>query len=262
MIQQIPLRPSTQNQSKHSNLSQVSNPITSSSSTLFPLLSCRGSHVLLVLGLTDNVKGVYSSASSTILGQSWQHFFSLSGVSQCDVWTEGEVDEDKTLWTAKLFPVVDIVNECDGRGISASYEMKDEEEEEEEGLGRGGMGGKRGKGGEVHKNQAFCFDERHLWLAYLSDPEMLSTSPTFKSAITTWKQSRRISLADILLMGDAASMHLWRQFTHTCVQQCVLDSPTFGISVPRHSTALFRLTNQLLNIIISTSHVGGTVWCH
>lgn len=59
--------------------------------------------VLICYGVTDQIKAQYGSPTASVCGQSWERFFEVSGVSPKKIWP---CEDDHSLWTAKLFPVL------------------------------------------------------------------------------------------------------------------------------------------------------------
>ena len=63
-------------------------------------------YCLIVLGLHDDVKGGFPSVKGSWLGRCWEEFFDASTLRPCDIWPRECME--KTLWTAKLFPVISL----------------------------------------------------------------------------------------------------------------------------------------------------------
>ena len=59
--------------------------------------------VVICYSIEDSIKAQLGSPAASICGQSWERFFEVSGLSEKRVWPEGE---DRSLWSAKLFPVL------------------------------------------------------------------------------------------------------------------------------------------------------------
>ena len=66
------------------------------------LEDCRHA-VVLCYSRHDSIKAQLGSPQATLCGQSWERFFEVSGLSEKRVWPEGD---DRSLWSAKLFPVL------------------------------------------------------------------------------------------------------------------------------------------------------------
>lgn len=145
-------------------------------------------YALLLLGMNDDVKLKYSCAGATICGRAWSKFFSSCGLGPCDIWSADCPDVEKTLWTAKLYPVFylssafkphrkfSILKSCDGSLIELSSSR----------------------------------DKMALmWFQHLHGSR---TDIHFIESVRNWKESVRVSLAEILAVGDAAEMRQWRRF--------------------------------------------------
>lgn len=118
-----------------------------------------GTYCLLSLHIRDNTKIHYLSESATICGMSWPAFFKAMSCTVADVWPLELPDMERTLWTAKLFPLchfnIDRHNETPSASLIACL-----------------------------LNQGVRADQ--------------------------WRASDRLSLADLLRLGDAEGMFAWR----------------------------------------------------
>lgn len=59
--------------------------------------------VLICYGVEDPIKAQYGTSGAMVCGQSWDRFFEVAGVSTKKVWPR---EDDHSLWSAKLFPVL------------------------------------------------------------------------------------------------------------------------------------------------------------
>ena len=59
--------------------------------------------VLICYGVEDPIKAQFGSSGAMVCGQSWDRFFEVAGVSPKKIWPS---DDDRSLWSAKLFPVL------------------------------------------------------------------------------------------------------------------------------------------------------------
>lgn len=61
--------------------------------------------VLLTLGVHDDIKIPFEAPGATVCGVTWQVVFESSGLSPTDIWSSSLKPDDRSLWTARLFPV-------------------------------------------------------------------------------------------------------------------------------------------------------------
>lgn len=66
--------------------------------------------VLICYGVTDQIKAQYGTPAATICGQSWDKFFEVSGVPMKKIWPS---EDDHSMWSAKLFPVLEPTDDWD-----------------------------------------------------------------------------------------------------------------------------------------------------
>ena len=151
------------------------------------------SFAFLLLGIKDDVKATYLNPSAHICGISWTEFLSKTCLTVDEIWPSITSDEDRTLWTASLFPCIDI---C--RSSSASK-------------------------GEYIITSGNIVDVKYIlaWMQYLSYAECSGLSFPFdllKTSIEIWKSCRRCSLSDLMKIGDASKMHGWRRHMSLTVE--------------------------------------------
>lgn len=66
--------------------------------------------VLICYGVEDPIKAQFGSSGAMVCGQSWDRFFEVAGVSPKKIWPS---DDDRSLWSAKLFPVLSKEDDWD-----------------------------------------------------------------------------------------------------------------------------------------------------
>lgn len=169
---------------------------------------------LLVLGIADDVKKAVTDPGFRLCGATWTQCqvrptLLLSclrvtcsapmcvcvatkavGLTEETLWEAGMPAPDRTLWTAKLF--------CGCQ-----------------------------QDGEGHlwlvRNDGKCVEATPLALTWMQDLTAV-TSKKHSDAINGWTGSRRLSLADILTLGDAQRMFHWRQWLQCAYQAGCGDS--------------------------------------
>ena len=66
--------------------------------------SAADSRVVILFGVNDNIKSLYTHPDSTFVNRSWKHFFEISEISPDDIWS-GIPENSRNLWNARLFPI-------------------------------------------------------------------------------------------------------------------------------------------------------------
>lgn len=65
-------------------------------------------YLVVILGLHDNVKLTFSDPNATYMSTNWSLFCDIAGVTADDLFDKELPSEERTLWTAKLFPVITL----------------------------------------------------------------------------------------------------------------------------------------------------------
>eukprot|EP00494_Astrolonche_serrata_P027321 UN27584 len=66
--------------------------------------------IITIVGVRDPLHETYDKSNATYLGLKWTTFLNQLGIKPSHIW-ENE-DEPKTLWNARLFPVIDNCKKC------------------------------------------------------------------------------------------------------------------------------------------------------
>lgn len=133
--------------------------------------------VFIIFGIKDDMKLIYSNPNAQLCGVSWKNIFSHLGIHPNDIWTNVP-ETDRTLWTAKLFMVLNLTSDC---SIPSKFLLWPQYLSQEEDL----------------------------------DMNLLNEIRGFIHQF--WKESLRISLSECLGFGLAGLMYDWRKCLHTVV---------------------------------------------
>lgn len=224
--------------------------------------------VAILLAVEDDVKADFKLPTATICGNSWSCFFSVKQYAvicycsfhlticlvcvQCgditpdDIWSPGSDCCDRTLWSAKLFPVFASLSPATGSEEHCLIEC----------------------------------DSLRLVRLPLSRIQNVLTwfqrDLSFASVdvVMLWKASRRLSLSDILKMGDAFAMRKIRLTLSTVLSSPVFDrighSTEISVAFTRSIAALSTFVKQVRlllgyqnfsNASILEYHILIILWC-
>jgi len=132
-----------------------------------PLKGLHDVYVYVLFYINDDIKVHYQDNKATIFSLRWNDFFAITTTSANDIWDTNMTD--KSLWTAKLFPICNNTNM-----INLS-----------------------------------------LWMQDLN-----TYKDTYKdmSVINQWKETKRVSMMELMNLGDASAMHLYQRFLSVVVK--------------------------------------------
>lgn len=187
--------------------------------------------VITVLGVLDPIKDPYTKASARICGAKWSDFFEITGTSAEDIWPDILDPNSMTIWTAKLFPVSDIV--------------------------LGGSGSTIGQVDEVTSDRASLMLQ---WLDSASvncestgldakQHEIVRRGHLQPKVINAWRTLPRLSLKEILGEADATTEFAWRRELRGKIDAHLLvgaiTNMTEGDSPHRVGLPVFDLVRRL-----------------
>ena len=78
-------------------------------------------YLVVVLGLYDNVKLAFGDPNATYMSTNWPSFCEIAGVTADDLFDKELPSDEKTLWTAKLFPVITLSQLSDEIPLTALW---------------------------------------------------------------------------------------------------------------------------------------------
>jgi hypothetical protein len=143
----------------------------------------------------------------------------VGGVQLDDLWSD---DEEKTLWTAKLFPILQHNLGAQGDTFSLSDKM-------------------------IHANEVFSVC---CWFMKVENRRDLSPETALRPT-ERWKNSHRLSLKDLLTCGDGAQMLQWRLFVFALCQSASSSCSSSLRSILYWSSA-HRIITDLLHLMRTT----------
>lgn len=126
--------------------------------------------ILLTLHINDDIKATVSSG--TIYGRPWSEFMKFVQCQEQDIWHEACTE--KTLWTAKLFPVLHL---------------------------------------DDHSRLSYFHQDKKEWMPLEVD-DLLCGATFFRrnnNSQHVWKFALRLSLSELLTSADALAMFSWKQ---------------------------------------------------
>eukprot|EP01038_Epipyxis_sp_PR26KG_P004331 gene4331-6132_t len=154
------------------------------------------SFVLMILHIKDDVKTYYKNSNSTINGVYWSDFFQLLNINPNDIWPENIIESEKSIWNANLFSICYYENNSN---TLLSLNRNDQ---------------------LIPTNilQLTWLQYLTQWVDNMKYPDSNinnSNNSNFQefmnnNSFNLWLLSKRISLADILAIGDARKMFHWR----------------------------------------------------
>ena len=187
--------------------------------------------VITVLGVLDPIKDPYTKSSARICGAKWSDFFEATGTTAEDIWPDLSDPSSMTIWTAKLFPVADVVN--------------------------GGSGSTIGQVDEVTSDRASLMLQ---WLDSVSincestgldakQHEIVRRGHLQPKVISAWRTLPRLSLKEILGEADATTEFAWRRELRGKIDAHLLvgaiTNMTEGDSPHRVGLPVFDLVRRL-----------------
>jgi len=178
---------------------------------------------VIVLGIRDDVKrvmqtGAAASATGTskgnaddsaVCGLSWKQILKATSMSADDLWPTGV---ERSLWTAPLFAVAEE-RFVAGSATNMCLQL----------VPSGNIAIERPSlvnlaSAEVHLVLTWLQNLRHFVTFDTSNASTSNSAEVpaeMNSAIVRWKQAKRLSLADLLRVGDPLQMHRWRTLLST-----------------------------------------------
>lgn len=154
--------------------------------------------------IDDNTKAAVDTG--TVGGISWSTFFEQTHCSVEDIWCESIAVEERSLWNASLFPVF-VSHITDPNHNSSSFFSL------------------LSSSGNLIAIEEISSVTPSLFLQILrllQDPSSSSTIETddkLDYLIGAWKNSARLSLAEIITYGSAESLFLWREMISSFTKQ-------------------------------------------
>lgn len=166
-------------------------------------------YIVVVLGLEDNVKLPCSDPHATYMSTSWSSFCAIAGVTFDDLFDAQLPSEEKTLWTAKLFPVITLGPSTNEIPLLA------------------------------------------VWMQCLATQSTLSRDAA--AAIAQWKETKRLSLAELTSVANAHKMNAWKRFItasmHYKVSSFIARNSHMGAAASRAFNALYNCAEQVVMML-------------
>jgi len=172
-------------------------PLAAVRSDSGPALVPSALRVITVLAAEDPIKTQWRSDAARVCGATWEAFFRAAGVTDAEVWPDHVPEASRTLWTARLFPVVRPAGVADGGGALAGDGDGDE------------AGGASPSGGRMPLT-----DVASLWIqdaAAVAEGRWDDCAVASPAAVELWRRTERLSLRDVLQRADARAEFAWRR---------------------------------------------------
>lgn len=84
----------------------AAHPRLSTHSTVRHAPTGSGWKVLMVFGVNDPIKSGPSSSSATFCHRAWSDLYAVNGQIESSIWPDNSSPASRTLWTARLFPLL------------------------------------------------------------------------------------------------------------------------------------------------------------
>ena len=89
-----------------------------------------GQRVVTVLGVDDPIKTPWHRPTARVCGATWEAFFEATDTHARDLWPADVPRDQQTLWTAELFPLMDVPRvKPTGAGVAAGDLTDDDDDD-------------------------------------------------------------------------------------------------------------------------------------